>query len=91
MIDDNIIENIFEDMDKIFSDIAGEIDLNGDNEFIEGDADVIFDGHIKDLDIKSIFEQIEKDYKEIKEDLEVEEEDEYIWPERQTPKYKIII
>ena len=89
LLDDNIIENIFQDMDKLFSDIVEEIDFNGENEFIEGDAEVIFSGDIQDLDIKSIFEQIEKDYKEIEEDLE--EEDESIWPERPTPKYKFIV
>ena len=89
LLDDNIIENIFQDMDKLFSDIVEEIDFNGENEFIDGDAEVIFSGDIQDLDIKSIFEQIEKDYKEIEEDLE--EEDESIWPERPTPKYKFIV
>ena len=89
LLDDNIIENIFQDMDKLFSDIVEEIDFNGENEFIDGDAEVIFSGDIQDIDIKSIFEQIEKDYKELEEDLE--EEDESIWPERPTPKYKFIV
>ena len=89
LLDDNIIEDIFQDMDKIISDIVEEIELNGENEFINGEADIIFNGDIQDLDIKSIFEQIEKDYKDIEEDLE--EEDESIWPERPTPKYKFIV
>ena len=89
IIDDNIIENIFEDMDKIFSDIFEEIELNGENDFINRDSEIIFEGDIKDLDIKSIFEQIEIDSKEMKDDLE--EEDESIWPERPTPRYKFIV
>ena len=91
ILDDNNIENILEDMNKIFTDIIEEIDFNVENEFIDGDAEIIFEGDIKDLDINSFFEQIEKEYNIIKEDIEFEEEDESIWPERPTPKYKFIV
>ena len=97
ILNNDTINNIIEDLDKIISEIFDgiddiEININDDDLL---DNELLFEDKLKEIladdDLNEIdFENLE--ILEVKNNIEDdEEEDESIWPERPTPKYKFIV
>ena len=85
-IDDNTIENLFNNIDKIVSDFIEEID-NLNDEMIQIDVKLEDDGfNDKNINFEEIIQE-----NVLNDDEDLDEEDESIWPERPIPKYKNII
>ena len=97
ILNNDTINNIIEDLDKIISEIFDgiddiEININDDDLL---DNELLFEDKLKEIiaddDLNEInFENLEiiDGKSNIEED---EEDDESIWPERPTPKYKFIV
>ena len=97
ILNNDIINNIIEDLDKTISEIFDEIDeieinMNDDdlldNELVLDDKlkEIIADDNLNEINFETI--EIIDGKNNIEEDGE---DDEPIWPERPTPKYKFIV
>lgn len=83
--EEDIINNLFNDIDKLFNGIMDEIDI--ENDLIEDELIIDDDlNFLKDYNIK--FEDIlnENEIDGLKDD-----DDDSIWPERPIPRYKNIV
>ena len=82
--DDDLIENLINNIDKIFSDIIDELDI--ENNLIENE--IIIDEDLNDYNFN--FEDILNE-NENENGFEDIDDDESIWPERPIPRYKNIV